>query len=880
MFNDEPKKVYQQHIRTDAPETSPQQTPSTSPQPVEKPKKVEPMKQIVSLVVVALIAGASFYFAQRITTPVPTPEKSSASGLYTVRMLNVYYIPSDSAWTGKSPQIDILSFSTRIYVENASSFHGDTSKQMISFVEPMLPVIRYKKRLASDDSVQVYTDILTDTDGGNGKSLCQIIQEKSIDQVWLWVDSSVDHAAGSEFLVINSTSNFGALGYSQICPNTRTFTLMGLDYHSPIQNAMHSFGHYLEYLMRWMQGDDLILGRFQGVQNGTNVSSETYVYPPYVLAEKCGNVHTPPNIPINGNTYAGYEYDMPNTVNSSCDNWNPDGTGTKAAVNSNTWKKIVLPTTPYDEYLNVTDKGGKVQIQYLTWWMQNFNHESANLFYNGRRIPTWWAFVANTDNVINYYLNDKSYWMNPDLHAPVAATQTAFCTNQSGTYSNCTYTPGSSTLGAHTENDPVLAATTYDNIALVTVGYGHPTATVASVTFCGAAMTRIGTGPGVGGGNKTEMWYKISPQSGVCPISVRFTSDPGQRVVSSTIFNNIDQVTPISGVVSGGFSGPYTANPGLISATLTGPKDSLMICGYTHYSEQSGPPSANFAKANSGTTQLWKFEEPTYPNGAAVNNWAGLGAGVQRAVANQSTTLAWTTVKQQPSSYVCANFNVKPMVTTATPPPATPSPTPPPVTPTPGTPPPTTALPTVDLRAGISNMYLFDATLQTLLPQTFVLSWTSTNATSCKTLAGMWDTTVITRPTSGSVKLYSGVGAWSLSCTGANGTAIDTLYGSSTKGKVSVPVVGLFANNVNTGSFDKLGTNHPLVIKKGTALTISWETSGVKTCTASGSWTGAKASTGGSQSLGGQTVVGQKTYTITCSDGVTTTTSKAIVTVQ
>jgi hypothetical protein len=171
-------------------------------------------------------------------------------------------------------------------------------------------------------------------------------------------------------------------------------------------------------------------------------------------------------------------------------------------------EKLVLPATTYDEYFKTTDPGGKVQIQYLTWWMQNFNHESANFFYNGKRLPSWWAFVANTDSVINYYLNDGTYWINPDLHAPVAANQTAVCTGTSGYYSSCTYTPGSSTLGAHTENDKVLAATTYGEIALVTVAYGNNTGvTVSNITFCGDPMTRVGSGPSNGGGMKTEMWY-------------------------------------------------------------------------------------------------------------------------------------------------------------------------------------------------------------------------------------------------------------------------------------------------------------------------------------------------------------------------------------
>jgi hypothetical protein len=781
---------------------------------LSRKKDVNPRNQIVSLLVVALIAGSSFFLAKRVTQPVHVAEKSNAAAMNSVRIMNVYYIPVESPWVNKPQSLLDLKDSLKIYLAAGSQFHQDPTKQVVTFDEVVPAYTRLAKRTVVPDN-DPYTEQLNNmkailTDSSNGKNICDLVNEQNIDQVWLWADTDFDKAKQYEFTILNNSSNYGDRRMAEICGNRKSFVVMGFAMNSPIENAVHSFTHFLEILTKNLQGEDLFFGRYEGIKynaQGEGPNFHSIAYPPYKLSESCGNIHTPPNIPLDPatNTYTAYDYANLTVVDNSCQNWRPDGTGVKTPISAKTWAQISIPAAP--TVIRVDQK-------YYIWWMQNFNHESSGLLFNGKKIPTWWDFVSETDKKISTYMSNN-YWMNPELKAPVTSSETAFCTNESGTYSSCTYTPGSTTLGASTENNNVLAATTYGDMALVTVSYGSATSTVLSVTFCGDAMTRVGTGPFSGAGTKNEMWYKLTPQSGVCPVTVKFSADPGQRVVSTTIFNNIDQVVPVTGFTTGGLASGFTANPGAITATLTGAKDSLMICGYAHYSEQSNPPSGNFATANTGTTQLWTFKQAKYSSGAPVNTWAGLGAGVQRLNPNQSTTLSWKTVKSQPNSYTCANFNVKPFATTVT---------------TPTT--------TVDVKAQASN-----GPVTLPYKSSLTISWSSTLATSC-TASGAWTGT---KGISGS-QVIAGVvasGTYTLTCNGVS---------DSVSVVVIPPKVDL-----------KIGTSDgPFTVPYNGSFTLSWTAPGATSCTASGAWTGTKLASG---SLLVGAVTANKTYTLTCNGG-------------
>jgi hypothetical protein len=126
------------------------------------------------------------------------------------------------------------------------------------------------------------------------------------------------------------------------------------------------------------------------------------------------------------------------------------------------------------------------------------------------------------------------------------------------------------------------------------------------------------------------------------------------------------------------------------------------------------------------------------------------------------------------------------------------------------------------------------------------LAWTTSNATGC-TASGGWHGSVSTGGvwTSGPL---SATTPFVLTCTGPEGSATQSATVSVT-GSTPAPTVNLSAS--------------PNSVASGNASTLTWTASNATACTASGGWSGAKATTGGSQSTGALTA--SKSYTLTCS---------------
>lgn len=903
MFNDEPKKVYQQHIRTDVPEKTQEETTSSSPQPQDKPKKVQPLKQIASLIVVALFAGASFYLAQRVTTPVHNAEKSSAAGLNTVKMMEIYYIPPNTEFSNRQLDVFNKSLATKVYIENASAYHGDMTKQMITF-NSTTQYIRNEFRPfdANSDYRTVLISILNDKK--SGPSACELIEQQKLDQVWVWFDDNADKAPGREWMINNVTSNYGNTDIGRdttICPNTtRTFSVFGLAYNRFATNAVHSYGHFMEGLITGIEGFDMFVGRFEGVQskegrNGAPID-------PYKLTEKCGRVHVPPNVPFDtaNNQYPGYTYHLTNMVDSTCANWTPDGTGPKTPVGLDTWFNNPIPSTSQDGELktfNIDPFYTLDELHFLTWWMQQFPHESSGVAFQGKRLPSWWALSANTDEVINLYLG-MGYWFKPDLIPPVAANSTASCSATSGATSNCTYTPGSNVLGAHDENQNVLGVSTYGNLALVSVHYtgslANPSLKVNSVTFCGDPMTNVTTGktqigtPQTGDGMRTELWYKVLPKSGVCPVVTTFSADPGQRVVSTTIFNNIDTVLPIAGTayaitMSDPIAQPPSNTPSNMNMSLSGPKDSLIICGFSIFPGLATPPG-NTATPFNGTMSLWQFQQPKIGT-ATANVWGEIGTYKQRTVDNSFDGVFWQTTKTTKWAGLCTNLNVKPFSV----PPVSPTPIPPTATPTisPSVPPtaspttkptvPPTVSPTptpiavvppvVDIKAGGLDRFFAGISATKTLSTTVTLTWKSTGATSCKALGNWTGAKVLNGSATVSIPTTAKT-LYVLQCTGTTGTGYDQvyIYPASATSKFSTTFLGkMFVNGFDDTTFPVgSGISIPQTkrtIPKGTSPTFTWVTN-AGTCFTT--WTVPIAGTG---TYVMAPISVDTTYSLTCTVG-------------
>ncbi|MBA4284449.1 MAG: hypothetical protein C0434_02820 [Xanthomonadaceae bacterium] len=164
---------------------------------------------------------------------------------------------------------------------------------------------------------------------------------------------------------------------------------------------------------------------------------------------------------------------------------------------------------------------------------------------------------------------------------------------------------------------------------------------------------------------------------------------------------------------------------------------------------------------------------------------------------------------------------------------------------------PTAPAPTVSIAANPNSLVLGAAS---------TLSWSSTDASSC-TASGSWSGGRATSGTASVTPSTTGTATYTLSCTGAGGSA-----SASTTIAVSAP-----APTVTISAA-------PATITLGDSTTISWTTTNAASCTASGAWTGARATTGnqpvtpaGSGSLG---------YTLSCTGAGGTASATATVTVN
>ena len=142
--------------------------------------------------------------------------------------------------------------------------------------------------------------------------------------------------------------------------------------------------------------------------------------------------------------------------------------------------------------------------------------------------------------------------------------------------------------------------------------------------------------------------------------------------------------------------------------------------------------------------------------------------------------------------------------------------------------------PTVSLAANPGSVVLNTST---------TLVWNSTDATAC-TASGDWSGS---KPTSGSQTINALIAnsSFNLSCTGPGGSANDSV--SVTVAAPSAPVVNLSASP----------TNLPF----NGSTTLSWTSSDTTNCTASGDWSGSKA-TSGSQTI--NTLIANSSFNLSC----------------
>lgn len=163
---------------------------------------------------------------------------------------------------------------------------------------------------------------------------------------------------------------------------SKTYMVYGANYHRTQAEAIHNFGHQQEAMM------DYIDRKFSGTSDlfwGAYVGVIGFPGPP-VTPGRCGWTHSPPN------TDGNYDYYNQTLVDVDCEDWRPDGTGNKVAVNA-----PYFGTLNYDwpKVNNVLPQ--KDESNFYLWWMQNMPGDQNGIPYNNTTMENWWKFIADWD---------------------------------------------------------------------------------------------------------------------------------------------------------------------------------------------------------------------------------------------------------------------------------------------------------------------------------------------------------------------------------------------------------------------------------------------------------------------------------------------------
>ncbi len=169
----------------------------------------------------------------------------------------------------------------------------------------------------------------------------------------------------------------------------------------------------------------------------------------------------------------------------------------------------------------------------------------------------------------------------------------------------------------------------------------------------------------------------------------------------------------------------------------------------------------------------------------------------------------------------------------------------------------TASRPIVSLAATPTSLYTGDSS---------TLSWSVTNNPSSCTASGNWSgiksgTGTASTGALTAAKTYT----YTLSCSNSGGNGYATATVAVVDPPPNLPIVSLSSNPVGP-------------VTPGTAVTLTWAvTNTPSSCIATGDWTGAKATGGGSQAMGALNTIKSYTYTISCSNSTGSTIDTAVI---
>lgn len=273
------------------------------------------------------------------------------------------------------------------FLTEGSKYHGYKDSNAISSLEYSIDK-NYTYEYLSNPSVNAKVP-LSDAYRPDYKgmlssiNICDLVDKKGIKEIWMWTQhTSKIEPAESKF-----SSGYGDFSNSErsrdmpIC--NKSYTLYNYNFTRGLHEAIHNHGHQIESL--FTQSNTINGNTFWS--NWAGVDSKRGIKTP-----GCGHTHIPANSNLNEAVSWNYDYSSNNVRESNCEDWKPDGSGTKQSVSCSTWTKYYYPN-------ETSCTNAKSQLAFYKWWMQNIPGYGNDLYFENKKLRNWWDYIGDMDNV-------------------------------------------------------------------------------------------------------------------------------------------------------------------------------------------------------------------------------------------------------------------------------------------------------------------------------------------------------------------------------------------------------------------------------------------------------------------------------------------------
>ena len=210
----------------------------------------------------------------------------------------------------------------------------------------------------------------------------ELVESQGVREFWLY---SYHHGTFSLNESNMSSPTTGDISNSWREPSdlplfSKTYILYQNNYTRSHAEAVHNHGHQIEAMMAHINfirdgNTNLFWRQFVGL-------NANQLFEP----GRCGATHFPLN------ATADYDYNnQTNVVQSDCEDWKPDGTGTKKTSTLSTWASI------HYAWPGASMVSQKYESQWYIYWMQNLPGAGNTIPYSATTMENWWEFISDWD---------------------------------------------------------------------------------------------------------------------------------------------------------------------------------------------------------------------------------------------------------------------------------------------------------------------------------------------------------------------------------------------------------------------------------------------------------------------------------------------------